>query len=303
MKTGNPRCPLPFVILIGLGLVLSGCALAEKSSEPGPSETGVVSFFLKDAPADRVVAFRINAVGATIADPSGQSISISGAEVELRHLELAPTLLARTKSATSGDYSTLTLILANPRLTLSDAQGNITRVDASSTSSVRMARSGISVPLTVSVPVGGHVEIMVDVDLQQSIKIDTAGNFVIDPVVKAAVINSSSAEGELEDVLGMITAIPASSANSFDVRLLESGQTVRLLTDSNTVFSSDLGQFSGLSAGQAIELGAQLQNDGTFLAKSIASSITDAASRYQGLVTRVGATSPSSFSLEVVVQR
>ncbi len=301
---GNRIRWLACLTLAGLTLGWTGCAVTGGAPPPPPGTSGSVAAFLKDAPADAVMAFRIDVTGATLTGSGSRSAVLSGSvqQMEIRHLELAPSLAFATANASSGDYTTLNLTLSNPQLTLANSQGTVTQVNGSTTPSARLARSQVSVPVAVTVPNEGNMGVMIDFDLQQSVTTDASGNYVIDPVVKVAVINSSSTETELEDAPGTITAILSTPANSLDLRLRGSDKTVRLLTDANTKLSSDIGQFSNLQVGQVIEVDARFQADGTFLAKFIDLGASDQAMRYQGFVTLVRQDAQGNFSFDVVVQ-
>ncbi len=293
-------------LLLGWTLAWMGCAATGGSPPPPPppNPTGMVATFLKDAAADNVMACRIDVTGATLTDAGNRTTILSGSlpSLEIRHLELAPSLLFLTSSATSGDYTTFNLTLANPQLTLTDAQGNITQANASSSPSVRLARSGLSLPLAVTVPNGGNVGVMIDFDLRNSLTLEANGNYLLDPVVKATLLNRSSTEKELEDALATITTIQ-SATNSLDLRLLSNDQTVLVRTDSNTQFASDIGSFANLRVGQTIEVDAQFQTDGTFLARYVDLGAPDLLRRYQGVVTRVRQDAQGNFSFDVVVQK
>ncbi len=121
-------------------------------------------------------------------------------------------------------------------------------------------------------------------NLQKSIAKDASGNYVVDPVVQPSATSSSSSQNELEDTRGVIAAIPAN--NALDVNLTASGKTVRIVTDANTRFSSDIGQFSSLQVGLEIEVNAHFQSDGTFLAREVDLGAPNPSLRYSGVVTQ-----------------
>jgi len=282
-------------------LGLSGCAGSTGQNEPPPPpQSGSVATLLKDAPADNVLAFQVDVTGVALTGSSGSASLLNDMQqVELRHLQLSPTLLLQTNSVRAESYSTVRLTFANPRLTVLGAQGNVQKLTSSTTPSVGLSRVTVDVPLSLSLPSSSMVGLMVDFDLQQSIQTDAGGNYVVNPVVRAKLVDASD---DSFHAYGRVEALPGSPPNSLDVRVIPGGQLLRLRTDANTRLSSTIGQFSSLRIGSMVELDARFQASGIHLATYITAGAPDPNLRYEGVVTRFR-TNGGTTSLEVVIQR
>jgi len=315
------------VAVLCLNLLLSGCGVtSSRNSAPanttplGEDNKQSMFSFLEDSPADNVVAFRLDATGAALSTDAGTSFSINDTvdtfpmvraiqRVELRHLHLAPTLAFHTSNVPSGDYTTLNLSFANPQLTVRDSQGNITRVDGSTTPSVHLTKSSVSIPLALSV--NGPVGLMLDFNLQQSIMLDAKGNYIVDPVIIPSVISEFGAATELQDTEGQIVKISRDDQLQerfgkfvnieMDVQLLNSGKTVHVMANSD-IINRSIVPFGDLQVGQMIELSAQFQKDGTFLATGISPSSSNPSLTYKGLVSGVQPDSSGNFLVNMILQ-
>ena len=310
----------PWVTLVILGAVMMGCGGGSNPVPPSSSQN--VMAFMQDAAPDGVVAFGIDVNSAALKAAAGDSVALinSPEHVEVRHLELAPTVAFRGGSTQVNTYTGLALDFSNPQLMLETASGNIVHLDSSSTPSVQLAVSSVTIPLSIVLSASDHVGLMLDFDLRQSISIDAKGNYLINPVVHAATQANSAMPLTLEDALATISATflngptplsqvpidsltgPGSSETQvFQVVLAQTGQMVPVSVDSNTVMDSRFGAVSQLKVGQQITLTADFQPDGTLLAKHIEAGPSNGTSRYQGVVTGVQQ-SASGYSIDVVVQ-
>ena len=129
------------VLVLPVAVALSGCVgVTSQPTRSVSRSNGAVTAFLTDAPADGVVAFNIEVTGAALVSSSGVSTDISPGvqEIEMRHLQLAPTLVFQGSNVPGGNFTALSMTFANPQITLADAQGNVTVLNASSTPSVRL---------------------------------------------------------------------------------------------------------------------------------------------------------------------
>jgi len=288
---------------------LTGCAGAvQKNSTPPPqpnTPTGSVAVFLTDAPLTGVVSFSLLVSGATITDSSGKNLSIFGSteQSEFRHLELAPTVLVQAPNVPTGTYSNLGLTLANPEISISDSTGKVTQLSGSTTPSVKLANSGVSLPVSLSINSNSLIGVQLDLNLAKSVSIDSSGNYVINPVVNATVVSGTQSELDVVDTVGTISGKSASSPNSLTLQLKSNAGSIAVDSDASTVWSSDIGQFANLKVGEGIELNAEMQNSGSYLAKFIGSSTANLSSTYEGLLTEVMQDSAGNFSFNVTVQR
>ena len=285
-----------------LAWAIIGCAGAvqQKTQPPGP--TGTVAAFVTDSPANGVVSISLLVSGASLADSAGANTSIvsSTAQPEFRHLELAPTVMVQAPNIPAGSYSSLALTLASPQISISDSTGKVTQLSGSTIPSVKLANSGLTLPVSLSVAANTLIGMQLDLDVAKSLSVDASGNYVINPVINVNVVSGTQSELDVVDTAGTVSAL---SSNSFTVQLLPNAGTATVNTDSSTLWSSDIGQFANLQAGQTIEMNAQMQSSGSYLAKFIGSSTANLPTTYEGLLTEVSQDSSGNFSFNVAVQR
>jgi len=280
-----------------------GCAGAvQQKTPPPPGPTGTVAAFVTDSPVSGVVSISLLVSGASLADSAGANTSIvsSTAQPEFRHLELAPTVMVQAPNIPTGSYSSLALTLANPQISISDSTGKVTQLSGSTIPSVKLANSGLNLPVSLSVTVNSLIGMQLDLDVAKSLSVDASGNFVINPVINVNVVSGTQSELDVIDTAGTVSAL---STNSFTVQLLPNAGTATVNTDSSTLWSSDIGQFANLQAGQTIEMNAEMQSSGSYLAKFIGSSTANLPTTYEGLLTEVSQDSSGNFSFNVAVQR
>jgi hypothetical protein len=297
-------------VLVAAGTMagLTGCGVGANGNQPALSpsngvSSGSVTGFITDAPVAGVVAFQIDMTGATLTDVQGRRTNLTNTVqgIEVRHLELSPTLAFQGVSAPSGNYVAMNLTFANPQLTLTDARGNVTQLNNTTTPSVRLAHVSLNQPVALNLAANSNAGLMIDFDLHQSLSVDANGNYVIDPIVKLGLPGTQATlSPNLTNAAGTIISIPA--AGVFDLQLRDGGQKARITTDSSTQFTGTNGQFSSLQVGQAIEVAARFQSDGTFAATRIEAAF-DPSLSLQGVVTSVSHDTEGNASLEVVAQQ
>jgi hypothetical protein len=286
--------------LVGIAMLLAGCGSTASNAtppppSPPPANASNLTVFATDAAADNVLAFKIDVTSISVTDTSGKSTTLTTTpqSLELRHLQLAPTLALQAGSLPSGQYSSVSLALANPRLAVFSA-GTVTQV-----TNAQLTATTVSIPLSnFSLPSGGTQGLALDFDLLNSISTNATGGYVITPVIHPASVSASAME--LVDTVGQISAFPSSPAKSFDYQLSSGAATARVVTDASTVFDG-VTSFANLQVGQYVEVAGQFQSDGTFLAKYVELSASNPGLRVQGVVASV-TTTASGTSLSLVVQ-
>jgi hypothetical protein len=283
-------------------MLLSGCGTTGGNTPPPPPpppppSASNLTVFATDAAADNVLAFKVDVTSISVTDSAGKSTTLTTTPqtLEFRHLQMAPTLALQAANLPSGNYNSISVTLANPKLAVFNA-GTVTQATP------QLASSTVSIPLTnFSLPSGGTQGLALDFDLLNSISTNASGGFVITPVIHPVSVSSSSAGMELVDTVGQISAMPSSPAKSFDYQLSSGAATARVVTDANTVFDGGITSFANLQIGQYVEVAGQFQSDGTFLAKYVELSASNPGLRVQGVVATV-TTTASGTSLSLVVQ-
>jgi uncharacterized protein (DUF1684 family) len=297
-KSGFTFCSLALVILGGI----SGCAHVTSPPTHGATgPTGTVSAFLTDAPADGVVAFSIQVTGVSLVGSNGISTSISRGiqEIEMRHLQLAPTL-AFQGNVPPGTFTALNMAFANPQITLADAQGNVTILNGTTTPSVHLSNFVINDPINVVLQAAASASLAIDFNLRQSLQQDSRGNYTVTPTVSVNVITDSASNQDIENAEGIVVSAP--SPNSVNLQLRDTGQVVSIVTSTGTLFADDTGQMGSVETGQFVEVDAQMQSDGSFLATRVDSVSSDPPLCFSGIVAGVIPNPSGNPSIEVVVQ-
>lgn len=298
------------LVLAGLGLCLLIMGCGSTSAGPVPTNTttslntptkGQVSLFLKDAPADGVVAFNVSISNASLFDSGGTSYPLStwSREFEFRQLRLASALGVSAAAINPATYANLEVGLSSPRLTVVGANGVVQQLTQTTTPSVTLTNSTVTVPTTFSLAAGQSQGLMLDFDLQSSLSMDASGNYLITPTLTSATTTANGLS-ELSMTLATISAVQA-TANTMDVQLVKTGDTVHVKIDGNTAFDPAVGQFSSLSAGQMIELEAKFQSDGSYLAKYVNQGASDPTMRFQGVLMDTNQTGATPV-MEMVVR-
>lgn len=308
MMTRKTRIALRFpacAALLALSLLMSACGGAGGTSTtqtPVTRSTASprVAIFLRDNTSEQVLAARVDINSAQLAGSSSTDIITSTRAVELKHLDMAPTLVHQGLINT-GSYTAVNLTLANPRLSVADSRGNILQVLPTTTPSVRLAATTATVPVTFSAQGEDSIGVMLDWNLRQAITVDPSGNFVISPTIRASLVVSSDTKPEIVDTLGRVTSVDR-AANRMNVQLISNGQTIAVSVNSGTVFDTSLASFAGVQVNQVVDLDAKLQADGTFLAHFVNLGPADPALAFQGLVTQAFVDTTGKFVFDAVLQ-
>jgi hypothetical protein len=306
-----------WLIFLPLALVggLSGCGTAGGgSSAPSPGNSGNVTAFIQDAPVSPAggasspsisdaPSFGVDVSGAALSGSGSNASLLSSVQsVELRHLDLASTMMSGASVIPGDAYTGLALTLANPRLIVMNSQGQPTRLDGTTSPSVRLAQSGLTIPLSVTVPTNGQVGLEIRFDVQSSISLDSSGNYVISPVVNASVIGSAPSDDQLVGAVGTIKALSSSPQPEITLLLAKTQQTAQVLADSTTRWSAGIGQFSNLQVGQNIFVNAQFQSGGTYLASFVGPAAANLSLSFEGVLTALGQDSSGNTTLSLAVQ-
>jgi len=297
------RLTVCFLALL-VAVAVSGCVGAASQSARSVSRSnGTVTALLTDGPADGVVAFNIEVTGAALVSSTGVSTDISPGvqEIEMRHLQLAPTLVFQGSNVPGGNFTALSMTFANPQITLADAQGNVTVLNASSTPSVRLKSVLANQPINLELQAMGAAHLSIDFDLRRSLQRDTIGNYVVTPTISANASNDLTSNQNIENAEGTVISIP--EPNSLNLQLRDTGQVVRVLTNASTIFAGNAGQpFSGIETGQEVEINGGLQRDGSLLATRVNWLSPSPLLCFRGVVTGVVQDRLGTTSLGVIVQ-
>ena len=109
------------LLVLTLGFAGCGTTGSNSSTTPPPPPTANnanLSIFATDAPADNVLAFKMDVTSISVTDAAGTNTTLSTTPqtLELRHLQLAPTLALQAANLPRGQYNSINLTVANPEL-------------------------------------------------------------------------------------------------------------------------------------------------------------------------------------------
>jgi len=223
-------------------------------------------------------------------------------------------ILNVASSVPAGTYTGLQVTLSNPKLVLLNTSTSpptpqlvpVTLTNQTSTFTINPS-------LVVSSDSAAGLAL--DFNLFKSLQVDANGQVTggVDPQISVTATTSGSTVGSADAPYGIIqsvstTGLPSGFTGSFTFALHDgSGQTVTILTDSNTVFEGDgVTGFSNLAANTFAEVPVSLNTGGQIIARLISAeeqtSTASQRSAFLGRVvgaTRDGAGNVTAFSLLV----
>ena len=292
--------------VLSFAALAAGCGAGAQSTPP-PLAPRSVSLSIRDNPPAgvSVLSFEINVTGASLqpSDTSKPAVPLvtSPIEVELTQLETEKALLDAV-NAPDGSYSSISLMFANPELTISNQSGQPITMGTQTCASGQVCefkpslnQSSVTIsstPFPVTISAGAPIGLVVDFDLNSSIQ----NNLSVTPSVTLAAVPARPSDGEMEDIEGLNGSVQGVNSAGFTLQDSTSGQTFTINVDNNTQFQNfnEVGcaanNFSCVKGGQIVEVQHLLVMDnGTLLASEI--HLDDAVNEEQleGTVVTVNA--------------
>lgn len=263
-----PAKLIGLVVLILALVVLAGCG-GSNSTRDGSSNPLNTAFQLNvgDDPSDRVAALLVNISSVTLTNSSGGTVSVlaSPTSVEFMHLMGALQSLSLV-NVPQDTYTKATITIASATVTyLNPATGQLTQQTITGPWNADM---NFSPPLTVS---SGSVTLNLHLDVEHSVSIDGSGNVLFTPKFTSEIFHGGSGDdhnrqrGGLDHLAGTVSSI---SGSSFVLTMMQSPQAVTVKTDSHTEFEG-IGGIGALTVGMIVKVDADLQSDGSLLAREV----------------------------------
>ena len=110
-------------------LMVSGCGGGGGTTPPPPPGSAPMTLFVRDAGAEKLLAFEIQLTGAAlVSGTTEQSILAAPVELELKNLQLA-TMPLSLNNVREGTYTTLRLTFANPEATVLTSTGTVVKCE------------------------------------------------------------------------------------------------------------------------------------------------------------------------------
>ena len=245
-------------LMLGCGSI-GGLTPDPMKPTPTPTPTGSVVTFGTDAPVCDVESFVVTVTSASLVPQGGGTAvplitSTAPATVEFAHLVDFTSILNVASSVPAGTYTSLQVTLTNPQLVVINSatippSPQAVPVTLTSTTSTFT----ISPALVVSSNTMSGLSL--EFNLFKSLAVDNNGQVTgtVDPqMTVSANAASGSTLGAADSVYGIVQSVSTSSlptgyTGSFALALGDgAGQTVTVLTNSDTVFEGDgVVNFSG----------------------------------------------------------
>jgi hypothetical protein len=267
---------LGLVLLVALTLMGMGCGSSNSSTGSNP-QTANVFVTGEDAPLSSVVGFNVtlNSVTLNGQDNSTATVISTPTTVDFARLIGLRSPLAFS-SVPPDTYVSATFVLANPVIDYIDmtqtppALNTYTGVFPNSANPYTLK---VEFPTAMVVGKNGLAGLKMEMDIRQSLAIDSSGNLIINnntvavnPVIYVKATHASDPDGQITDLTGGLVSVDAAN-NSFVIQ----GPYGRQLTvdvNSSTQFNSGF-NINNLTPPAIIGVQGYFQADGSLLADHV----------------------------------
>src|SRR5262249_27374773 len=151
----------------------------------------------------------------------------------------------------------------------------------------------ITVNFSPALTIGANASVLnIDLNIANSLTFDAQGNVTGVSISASSFDISSSAvvaedrqnheEGELEDIIGLVTSV---SGTSFTMTAGQNGVSLTFATDANTEFSD--GAALATMANTIVEVEGRTKADGSLYAKEVEGIENENGAELEGLITQV----------------
>jgi hypothetical protein len=304
------------VILLG-AISAAGCGHPMTVLTP-PPKSAQVTLAITDTPpvGITVLAFQATFTGATM-QPGSVSLLSAPTPIDLNHLQ-ADTALLSTTAAATGTYTSLTLTLTNPVLTIQNdsattfsvggtscAPGTVCELTPTSMGTLTVSTAPFPLTLMTNTPVG----LLVDMNLTNlinpdaSVNLSAAGGMTVSTLTPVAGVLAP-----VEDMVGVVASKDVANSR-FTLQRTQGNMVISV--DSNTKFTG-FGQaappcaanplnFTCVVNGQIVQVNAELQTAGTLLATIVRFEDDAGQEEAEGIVVGIGpGVPPAQFDLVIV---
>lgn len=294
LKTfAQPASRAAFALIMAAGLVFAagcgggGSGIAGPGPTPTPANSASTQVRFGDAPADSVISFEVT-VSALTLTPSGGGTAVSipvGANnrIELSHSAGTFEPFA-VGNLPQGTFSAANLTLTNSELTFLNGTG-LVHINGPASAQVTIA-------LSPAITVGASPLVLnIDVNLANSIT-TTAGtitgisfgptSFTITAKTPGVQAVEQGDDGEIEDVLGTVTA---ATSTSFTLKVGQTGSSLNFNFDATTQFKDGLTAATLLN--QIVEVEGFTRSDGSLFAKEVEGQEAATGSEVEGIIRSI----------------
>ena len=280
---------------------VAGCGgSGQFGSQGGSNGSSSVVLAMTDSPPTlvSVLSAQVTLTGATLA-PGNVNLFSGSATVDLARLQTDIAYIATASNLSAGNFTSVTLTFANPKLTIeNDTAAAIGSCLVGTVCAVPITATNLSatVPLTsFSIPASGATGLLIDVSLDSLLSSSLAEDFsagtTVSPFTPAG--TNAPAVGA-EDVVGQISNLNA-SAKTFT--LANATGTYSLKADNTSTFfqfpiagSCTSESFACVQNGQIASVDIAIQSDGTLQARTVVFEDADSSdAEIEGQITSTNA--------------
>ncbi|MGA7158214.1 MAG: DUF4382 domain-containing protein [Acidobacteriaceae bacterium] len=302
--------------LLGGLLLLAGCGASASGdgsgSGSGTSGDATVNFTVSDTPptAVTVLSFQVQ-IASAVLQPGNVSLLPRAVTVDLAQLASDTGFLA-SEVIGSGTYTSMTLTLANPQVTLmnntsgtlslneqSCAAGAVcTYTPALDQASVTVSNGVFPLTVTASSSTGLNLDLSIPDLLQSDLSVSLAnGSSANLSLLPAA--SKAAQQAEIADVLGTVTSVSGSTINVTTAF----GDSLVLTTGGTTVYKYPAAMCASntsacVTVGQVVTTDLSMLGDGSLGVNALSYAGASGAQVVKGLVL-----SAASGSAQMLVQR
>jgi hypothetical protein len=299
------------IVIAVLCAAIAGCGgSGQFGSQTGSNGSSSVVLAMTDSPPTlvSVLSAQVTLTGATLA-PGNVNLFSGSATVDLARLQTDIAYLATASNVSAGNFTSVTLTFANPKLTIeNDTAATLAGCPVVQVCTVTPTASTLSatVPLTsFSIPATGATGLLIDVSLDSllnaSLNEDFSAATTVTPFTPAG--TNAPAVGA-EDVVGQIGNLNA-SAKTFT--LSNATGTYSLKADNTSTFfqfpiagSCTAQSFACVQNSQIASVDMAIQSDGTLQARTVV--FEDADSSDAEIEGQITSTNAGAQEFNIVIQ-
>jgi hypothetical protein len=308
-----------WVVWLALGtFAIAGCGkntISGGFNSPGSAQ---VSLSVTDTPPAgvTVLSFEVTITSAVL-NPGNVQLVSTPTRIEVKRLETESAFL-NAMGVPEGTYTSITLNLANPELTILNQSGSSFTVggvvcgtgtvcELKPTVAGAITFSGSPFPVTIvaNTPTG----FLVDINLSNIITSGASVDFTVANALTVTQLVPQQGQLRVIDDLHGIVAGKDAANNQFTLQTLRGNVTIKVdsntqfeeFNDSSTPCTANPQNFTCVANGQIVEVSAGLLTAGTLLAKKV--ELEDEANEEdaEGIIVAIGAgTPPTQFDIAVV---
>jgi hypothetical protein len=310
------------ILTAGLGLVagiyLCGCTAGSTGqSSPTPTANATVNLVVTDTPPTdvTVLSFQVQITEAVL-QPGNVSLLPRPVTVDLAQLVSDTGFLASTV-IDSGTYTSMTMTLANPQVTIMNnglsavaVSGQTCAAGATCTFAPALNNASVTIssgvfPITVAAnsTTGLNLDLSIPDLLQSDLSVTLANGTSVNLSVLPQPSSNSSQQAKVDDVFGTISSISGSQigiTTAFGDSLVLTGSGSTTYNYPASICST--ASSACLSVGQVVTTDLSLLGDGGLALNSISYAGNSGAQAVKGLVLSTDATAAIP-TIQLLVQR